>query len=118
MSTQNEGYHMVQVHNIMAEHVMARVDELYNQVKEMNPSWLTCDCENCRIDTVNFVLNRRPPKYIVSGRGVTHNTALLNDTQLKADIDALAIEGMRLVSAAKRPYHNAARESSRRTIRF
>lgn len=99
---------MLQVHNLMEEQVIARINELYDQVKEMNPSWLTCDCENCRIDTVNFVLNRIPPKYVVSGRGVTHNSALLNDTQLKADIDALGIEGIRLVSAAKRPYHNAA----------
>ena len=99
---------MLQVHNVMEEQVIARINELYDQVKEMNPSWLTCDCENCRIDTVNFVLNRIPPKYVVSGRGVTHNSALLNDTQLKADIDALGIEGIRLVSAAKRPYHNAA----------
>src|SRR5574344_137337 len=99
---------MLQVHNLMEEQVFARVNELYDQVKKMNPSWLTCDCENCRIDTMNFVLNRIPPKYVVSGRGVTHNAPLLSDTQLKADIDALAIEGIRLVSAAKRPYHNAA----------
>jgi len=101
---------MLEVHNIMEEQVIARVNELYDQVKEMNPAWLTCDCDNCRVDTINFVLNRIPPKYVVSGRGVTHNTALLADTQLKADIDALAIEGIRLVSAAKRPYHNAARK--------
>src|SRR5574344_55479 len=98
---------MLQVHNLMEEQVMARVNELYDQVKHINPSWITCDCDNCRIDTVNYVLNRIPPKYVVSGRGVTHNSYLLNDTQLKADIDTLALEGIRLVSSAKRPYHNA-----------
>lgn len=97
---------MLQVHNIMEEIVVERVNKLYDQVKQMNPSWLTCDCDNCRIDTVNYVLNRIPPKYVVSGRGVTHNASLLNDTQLMADIDALGIEGIRLVSSAKRPYHN------------
>src|SRR5574344_742266 len=104
---------MLQVHNLMEEQVMARVNELYDQVKHINPSWITCDCDNCRIDTVNYVLNRIPPKYVVSGRGVTHNTSLLNDTQLKADIDTLALEGIRLVSSAKRPYHNAAHKSEK-----
>lgn len=99
---------MIQVHNLMEELVFERVSELYDQVKDMNTTWLTCDCENCRIDTVNYVLNRIQPKYVVSGRGVTHNLNLINDTQLKADIDSLAIEGMRLVSSAKRPYHNSA----------
>ncbi|MCR5217327.1 late competence development ComFB family protein [Treponema sp.] len=98
---------MLNVHNIMEEQVAARVNELYDQVTDKISAWITCDCENCRLDTINYVLNRIPPRYVVSGRGVTHNSSLLKDSQLAADIDKLAIEGMRLVNAAKRPYHNA-----------
>ena len=97
---------MIQLHNIMEEQVIARVKELYDQAKELNTPWLTCDCENCRMDTMNYVLNRIPPKYVAGGRGATHNAQALHDTQLKADLDALALEGMRLVSSLKRPYHN------------
>jgi len=93
------------VHNVMEEQVFARINALYDQVKQINPPWMTCDCEHCRMNTVSYVLNRIPPKYVVSGRGATYNLSF-NDPQLRADIDTLGIEGMRLVSAAKRPYHN------------
>ena len=97
---------MVNIHNIMEEQVISRVNQLYEQVKDRGTSWLSCDCENCRLDTINYVLNRIPPRYVVSGRGVAHNTAaVLSDSQLAADIDRIGLEGMRLVSMAKRPYH-------------
>ena len=91
---------MLNVHNIMEEQVITRVNQLYRQVKAKGTSWLTCDCENCRLDTINYVLNRIPPRYIVSGRGVAYNQGtLLKDSQL---------DGMKLVSTAKRPYHKVA----------
>ena len=103
---------MVNIHNIMEEQVINRINELYQKVKSKGSSWLTCDCDNCRLDTISYVLNRIPPRYVVSGRGMTHNSSILNDTQLQADIDRIGIEGMRMVSTAKRPYHNAGRLSS------
>lgn len=103
---------MLQVHNLMEEKVFECVNALYDQIKQARSPWLTCDCENCRIDAVNYVLNKIPPHYVVSGRGVTHNAELLNEHQLKADIDALAMEGIRLVSSAKRPYHNAVQKTA------
>ncbi len=98
------------VHNIMEEQVYTRINELYDHLKKENVEWLSCDCENCRLDTVSYVLNRIPPKYVASGRGVTHTAEVLNDSQLNADIDALGLEGIRLVSVAKRPYHNVSRD--------
>ncbi|MCR5188247.1 MAG: late competence development ComFB family protein [Treponema sp.] len=93
------------VHNLMEDIVNLAVNRLYDQVKNEGANWLSCDCENCRLDTVNYVLNRIPPKYVVSGRGVTHAANDLESPQLKADIEALAMEGMRIVSSTKRPYH-------------
>ena len=92
------------VHNANEELVINRVNELYNQVKAMDAHWLTCDCEHCRLDAISYVLNRNPPRYVVSGRGIIHNS-IENDTQLKADIDALIIEAMHIISSVKRPYH-------------
>jgi len=93
------------VHNIMEDFVKKAVDDLYEQVKKDGCTWLSCDCMNCRLDTISYVLNRIPPKYVVSGRGVTHSATDLKNHQLKADIDQLALEGMRIVSATKRPFH-------------
>lgn len=93
------------VHNIMEDVVKKSVDDLYEQVKKDGCKWLSCDCMNCRLDTVCYVLNRISPKYVVSGRGVTHSASDIKNLQLKADINQLALEGMRTVSATKRPFH-------------
>ena len=98
------------VHNLMEEVVVYRVTKLYEQVKEVNATWLTCDCENCRLDTISYVLNRIHPKYVVSGRGVLHARDVMEDPQVKADIDALGIEGIRIVSTTKRPFHSSPRK--------
>ena len=80
------------IHNLMEEVVGHRINKLYNQIKEVNACWLTCDCENCRADAISYVLNRVAPRYVVSGRGVIHARDILQDAQIKADIDALGIE--------------------------
>ncbi len=99
------------VHNLMEEVVIYRVNKLYDQVKEVNASWLTCDCENCRLDTISYVLNRVSPRYVVSGRGVLHAKDVMEDSQVRADIDAIGIEGIRIVSTTKRPFHTSPRKS-------
>ena len=98
------------VHNMMEDMVSAEVETLYEQVSKANPAWLTCSCKNCRLDTISYVLNRVQPKYVVSGRGVTHSHEIFADHQLIADISALAMEGIRIISSTKRPFHNLPRE--------
>ena len=96
----------MKIRNLMEDLVETKVNKLYDDLKKYNTVWLTCDCENCRLDAMAFVLNRIPPKYIISSRGITHTAADQNLTQIKADIDTLAMEGIRLVSPSKRPTHN------------
>lgn len=98
------------VHNIMEDVVEKYVDNLYSQAKKDKLTWLTCDCENCRLDTVSYVLNRVKPKYVVSGRGVNHSLDNWDDHQAMADVEELAIQGMRIVNSTKRPFHTKARE--------
>ncbi|MCR4940430.1 MAG: late competence development ComFB family protein [Treponemataceae bacterium] len=101
----------MKVHNIMEELVFDRVDQMYNQVKELNATWLTCSCEHCRLDTASYVLNRIPPKYIVSGRGVNH--AMSSESkQLMIDIDSLVVEGMHAVSNTRRTYHDKKKDNT------
>lgn len=95
----------MKVHNLMEDVVSKLVDKLYDQAKKDKAPWLTCDCENCRIDSISYVLNRITPKYIVSDRGVTHSLEILNDKQLLADIETIALEGIKIVNSSKRPFH-------------
>lgn len=93
------------VHNIMEDIVTKSVNKNYDQIVNGKSNWLSCDCENCRLDTISYVLNRIPPKYVVSGRGITHSSDIFEDHQLLADIQSLILEGMRIVNTTKRPYH-------------
>ncbi len=95
----------MKIHNIIEEIVTNRTDILYAQVKESNADWLTCSCERCHLDTVCYVLNRVPPQYTISSRGVTYSQ-ITEDKQFFADIDTLIMEGMRVVNSSKRPEHN------------
>ena len=94
------------VKKLMEEVVEQNVNELYDQLKETKPSWFSCDCNNCRIDTICYVLNRISPKYVVSGTGAVHSVQELSDSQLKADLDSVCLEGVKIVNSTKRPYHN------------
>ena len=98
------------VHNMMEDLVAAEINALYDQVKKAKSPWLTCDCKNCRLDTISYVLNRIPPRYVVSGRGVTHSNEIFADHQLIADISAVAMDGIRIISSTKRPFHSLPRE--------
>lgn len=95
----------MKIQNIMEPYITRRVNTLYDELFADKNSFLSCDCENCRLDTICYVLNRIPAKYVVSGRGITH-AILSSDSQMKADIDALVIDGIRIVNTAKRPFHN------------
>lgn len=95
---------------MMEDLVTAEVNALYNQVKRASSPWLSCDCKNCRLDTISYVLNRIPPRYVVSGRGVTHSNEIFADHQLIADISAVAMDGIRIISSTKRPFHALSRE--------
>lgn len=101
----------MKVLNYMEDLVITRTNELYDEVKEMDAPWLNCDCEHCRLDTISYALNRLPPRYIVSGRGFIHNT-VDQDSQLKADIDTLVIEGMHTINTTQRPYHGTSKEKT------
>lgn len=94
----------MKVQNLMEEFVYSRVNAMYDKLKDNLPSWVSCTCDSCRLDVLTYVLNKVHPLYVVSGRGVIHSSQML-DEQVKADVDALVIEGIRIVSGNTRPDH-------------
>lgn len=103
------------IHNILENEVISCVNKTFENLKNIKPAWFTCDCEQCRLDTAAYVLNRIPPKYIVSGRGLTHVLSQ-NDSQSSIDMDALVMEGAKKVVTHARPFHaSGAKDKSRNT---
>lgn len=91
----------MKVQNIMEDYVTDKVNAMYDELPDN--SFVTCKCTHCRSDVVCYVLNRIPPKYVVSSKGGTF-VSLSIDSQTKIDVDALIIDGMKLVNTSKHHY--------------
>jgi len=94
------------VHNLMEELVYTEVNDLFDTAQKNKAPWLTCSCSQCRLDTICYVLNRVPPKYIKSGRGLAHSQMeeSIDKAQIAADVSRIGLEGMKQVLSAKRPH--------------
>ncbi|MDR0642947.1 MAG: late competence development ComFB family protein [Treponema sp.] len=94
----------MELHNTAEDLVFARVDEIFNNIeKGDNPDRL-CTCDQCRVDTACYVLNRTNPHYIVSSRGAARvEQAPIRKQQEDADITTLVYEGIRRVNHNQRP---------------
>ena len=77
------------IHNLMEDFVYNEVNKAFEAAKDKNEPWFTCNCMQCRLDTVCYVLNRIKPRYTASGRGMAHFFKLdkLEKNQLLADIE-------------------------------
>ena len=106
-----------EVHNMMEELVEAETEKLFDSPDIRNEPWFSCGCPQCRGDVICYVLNRLQPKYIRSGRGISHHTnnGRAGKFQTDADITALGLEGIQKVSIRKRPHSHGTEEDARDT---
>lgn len=103
---------MTSIHNLMEDLVFTEVNKLYDELVATSPSWLTCSCPQCRLDTVCYVLNRTKPYYMKSSRGLAFflQTDSIDKRQLIVDISTLAMEGARKVAENVRPHGHGQEE--------
>ena len=94
----------MELHNIIEDLVIPRVTDIFDSIeKSGNPDKL-CTCEQCRLGTACYVLNRTAPFYLVSSRGAVRTQIENIDRQQKdADITALIYEGVKRVNHNHRP---------------
>ena len=94
------------VHNQMEDLITVLVREIFSDEKgAVNKGY--CVCNQCRLDVSCYVLNRVQPRYIISGRGVSHSESAYQERiQEKADLVALIHDGIEQVSGTKRPFFN------------
>jgi competence protein ComFB len=94
----------MEIHNISEDIVFGSVKKIFEAIrKEGNPEGL-CFCEQCRLDTICFVLNRVEPLYVISNRGLTRiEQDWAGRQQTEVDIATLVYRGIRQVNHNLRP---------------
>jgi competence protein ComFB len=92
------------IHNTTEDIVFGSVQTIFDVIqKEGNPDSF-CLCDQCRMDTICFVLNRVEPHYIVSNRGFSRSEQdAMRRQQIEADVASLVYKGLRLVNHNQRP---------------
>ena len=92
------------IHNTNEDIVFNSVQSIFDEILKGGNTEGFCLCDQCRMDTICFVLNRTDPHYIVSNRGITRmEQDSIKRQQNEADIVALVYKGLRLVNHNHRP---------------
>jgi competence protein ComFB len=91
------------IHNMVEDIVFSSVQTIFGSIeREGNPEGF-CFCDQCRMDTICYALNRLEPHYIVSNRGFTRmEQDGIKRQQIEADIATLVYKGLRLVNHNQR----------------
>ena len=94
----------MEIHNISEDIVYNSVQKIFELLKtDGNPEGL-CLCEQCKMDTVCYALNRVEPRYVISNRGIARmEQDWIGRQQTEADIASLIYKGIRLVNHNQRP---------------
>jgi len=94
----------MEIHNITEDIVFSSVHTIFEAVKREGNAERLCLCDQCRLDTICYTLNRIKPRYIVSNRGMTRvEQDWVGKQQTEADIAALVYQGLRQVNHNQRP---------------
>jgi competence protein ComFB len=91
------------IHNISEDRVWGSVQNIFDSIKKEGNPENFCLCEQCKMDTVCYTLNRIEPRYIASNRGITRlDQDWVGRQQSDADIAALVYKGLRQVNHNQR----------------
>jgi competence protein ComFB len=90
----------------MEEKVRQIIDEICDEeANKTNPVY--CVSPACRQDAACYVLNRIPPRYVSSGRGLAHvESAYKGNPQLQVDLVTLASEALKRVTTVQRSFYS------------
>jgi len=94
----------MEIHNITEDIVLSSVHTIFESIKREGNAEKLCLCDQCRLDTICYTLNRVKSRYIVSNRGMTRiEQDWVERQQTEADIATLVYKGLRQVNHNQRP---------------
>ena len=107
----------MEIHNVSEDIVISSVQKIFETLKQEGSSEGLCLCDQCKLDTVCYTINRIKPRYIVSNRGMTRiEQDWTGKQQIEADIATLIYKGLRLVNHNQRPTCSHCNESIANSI--
>jgi len=94
----------MEIHNITEDIVFSSVQTIFDGIKREGNTVKLCLCDQCKLDTICYTLNRVKPRYIVSNRGMARiEQDWVGRQQTEADIATLVYQGLRQVNHNHRP---------------
>ena len=72
------------------------------KLSQLLPKLGVCPCERCRLDILAYVLNKMPPKYVVTRKGTIYAKLNLLLSQFDVDIVSLITQAASMVKADPR----------------
>jgi len=103
----------MELHNTVQSKVISKVEEIFEALNKSENAGKFCTCDQCKMDVICYVLNRTPPRYIVSNRGASRSLEEgIESQQQAADIAALIHDGLKQVNHNLRPNFNHSSEKS------
>jgi competence protein ComFB len=92
------------IHNLTEDFVIREVDAICDEIENGGQKPELCTCDQCRLDTVCYVLNRTQPSYVVSNRGVARlGWETLERRQKGIDLTVLIYKALKDVAHNRRP---------------
>jgi len=88
---------MSKLHNYMEDMVQETYEDLLAQGQKF------CGCDKCRMDVLAMVLNKLPPKYVVTQKGAAYTKLQALNLQFKTDVLKEMVKALNIVS--KKPRH-------------
>jgi len=70
----------MRAYNYMEEIVKDSLDKLIAEKPDI------CKCQKCKLDMMAWALNKLPPKYVVSDRGIVYAKLQEVEIQFRADV--------------------------------
>ncbi len=96
----------MEIHNLMEDEVLQIVNQICDEQEAAGNPHNYSTSRLCRLDAACYVLNRMPPRYVTSARGMAHvETDIAGHPQTLIDAVTLAHEALRRVSFVQRSYY-------------
>ena len=93
----------MELHNVSEDIVFGMVEKIFDLILQEGNHGGLCLCEQCKMDTICYTLNRVEPRYIISSRGINHiGQDWAWRQQMEADVTALVYKGLRTVNHKQR----------------